>query len=271
MKKPTFIFLFVFLLLALILLSIYLKRIKSKSEEPSPGSVAEKQIFTDPYVLHLRKALDGYLAGTNEGMSEPDLVIKPVKGDDKHVTGLDSFPKEYYQSKFVVISKADSLAGGKAINILFVDRPDKIFYTWVYLQGDGTYDLRGFRENTDFTKEDIEKIKKSLPTFLPTIYLTPTPYPDAGKQCSDGNQCLSSWCVDWECTESAVQIGTRPRQESTKIIINNKVFSVYNYDYDIYTIYIGKDDGSPEYKLLKQKLCPSSVLKYLPKIKCLEK
>lgn len=119
------------------------------------------EIYKDPFVMHIRKALDGYLNGTNAGMSVPESIINPLENDKEKITGLSSFSKDYYKSKFIVISIAGNPYGGRQINILFQDKPDKIFWVWVYKQTDGNYDLRGLAQSTKFTEEDIASIVKN--------------------------------------------------------------------------------------------------------------
>ena len=104
--------------------------------------------------MHVRKALNGYLAGTNEGLSDPDDV------------GLDSFSKDYYRSKFVVVWFDNSIAGGKDISILFQDKPDKLFTAWVYKTAVGEYELRGFWQSSTYTDEKLQELNKRFKTYL---------------------------------------------------------------------------------------------------------
>ena len=63
-----------------------------------------------------------------------------------------------------------------------------------------------------------------LPTIKPTIYVSPTPYPDLGKKCTDGNQCLTGLCVDWKCWKNNdIPIGD---YNAVPILIDGKVYSV---------------------------------------------
>lgn len=124
------------------------------------------EVYQDLFVIHIRKALNGYLNSTNEGMSDPNSVIEPLKDDKQHITGLSTFSKDYYKSKFIVLSIANNPFGGKQINILFQDKPDKVFWVWVYKPEGADYDLRGFQENTKFTKADIENFKNNNKTLL---------------------------------------------------------------------------------------------------------
>ena len=108
----------------------------------------------DPFCRHLRLALDGYLDGTNEGMQSPSFVIAPHLSEGS--SGLGSFDKDYYRSRFVVMWLADALMGGKIITVLFRDKPDKLFDAWVYRLAGGEYDLRGWWSK-DIDPEGLKK------------------------------------------------------------------------------------------------------------------
>lgn len=120
--------------------------------------------YKNPFVLHIRKALDNYLAGNNDGI-EP-LTIKIDKGEDGTLGGLDSFSKDYYKSKFIVFGINNSIAGGKEINIIFQDKQDKLFNTWIYKLGTGDYELRGFWQNKNFTDKEMKKIQIQYKKYL---------------------------------------------------------------------------------------------------------
>ncbi|QQG40516.1 MAG: hypothetical protein HYV37_03025 [Candidatus Levyibacteriota bacterium] len=120
--------------------------------------------YNNPFVLHIRKVLNNYLTGNNDGI-EP-LAIKVDKAEDGTISGLDSFSKDYYKSKFIVFGINDSIAGGKEINIIFQDKQDKLFNVWIYKLGTGDYELRGFWQNKKFTEKDMEKIQKQYKIFL---------------------------------------------------------------------------------------------------------
>lgn len=156
----------------------YSKELADLNAKPTPTKTVKTPIvFTqeqldeyyqttkNPFVLHLRKALNGYLNGTNIGVESPNLVIKEdtVKGSP---TGLDSFDKSYYKSKFIVYSIDDSVAGGKEIRIIFQDKPDKMFIGWVYKLATGKYDFRGFGQDTTYTEEKMKDIQTEYKTIL---------------------------------------------------------------------------------------------------------
>ena len=122
-------------------------------QEIKPIEFSQEQLekyyetYEDPYVKHVRVALNGYLDGTMKGIDSIDDVVKAKTNADRSVSGLDAYSKDYYKSKFVVLLSSPSVAGGKEINIIFQDKPDKIFWTWVYAKESNVYDLRGFSEN----------------------------------------------------------------------------------------------------------------------------
>ncbi len=145
-------------------------------ETPDQADVEELQ-FTDqekagyyesyksPYVIAIRKALDSYLSGKDDYLE--DLAIESSKDEDAAVSGLDSFDKSYYKSKFIVYYKNRAIVGGQTIQIIFVDKPDKLFVAWVYDIGDvGNYTLRTFYENIKFTPDKMLEIRKQYRSFF---------------------------------------------------------------------------------------------------------
>jgi hypothetical protein len=135
------------------------------------------EVYKNPYVLHVRKALNGYLKGTNEGIEFPESVIEAhtlekapsesgIENADSAPAGLDSFSKDYYQSKFVVMAINDGVMGGKIINIIFQDRPDKLFDVWIYQMAEGDYDFRGIWQNINFTGEKLDNFVKSYKKYI---------------------------------------------------------------------------------------------------------
>ncbi|MEI8361589.1 MAG: hypothetical protein WCG01_05645, partial [bacterium] len=109
-------------------------------------------LFNDPYVIHIRKALNGYLAGTNIGLADPKNVIAK-RSDGKLVYGLSAFSKVYYKSKYFVWQIDKYVKGGKDVTIIFQDKPDRIFHAWIdYTTNNNQYVLRGFWENTQSSK-----------------------------------------------------------------------------------------------------------------------
>lgn len=140
--------------------------------ESSQLSAEEKQkyalVYQDPYVIHLRKALNEYLYGTDEGVEIAETAITATESARTRF-GLDSFDRSYYESNFVVLSINPGAFGGVEVTIMFQDKPDKVFIAWLYLMGtdeEGIYDFRGFWENPNFSDEDILKIQTEMGDYL---------------------------------------------------------------------------------------------------------
>ncbi len=115
-----------------------------KAERFTPVKESET---SDPYFLHLRKALNGYLNGSNDGISLPVFVVNASTDNNGKAFGLDSFNKLYYASEFTILKVETAKPYGKIISIFFEKMPDKIFDAWILKDKGGEYDLRGFWEN----------------------------------------------------------------------------------------------------------------------------
>jgi|SRR3989344_18266 len=116
---------------------------KLEAEEPPriTGNETEEEIRNNPYIKHIRTALNGYLDGSNTGAEE----VVALGEDISSGCGLSDSDRAYYESKFLLYGATDNDYGGVQAYIVFVDKPDTIFGAWVYrLGGDGEYSLRGF-------------------------------------------------------------------------------------------------------------------------------
>lgn len=122
-------------------------------------------VYKNPYVIHIRKVLNGYIDGSNIGMESPEDVIE--KGElNGAIVGLSAFDKKYYESKFIVYMINDSVAGGKQVSIIFQDKPDKLFDVWVYKLSTGDYDLRAFWQDPKYPEEKMREIQIQYETLL---------------------------------------------------------------------------------------------------------
>lgn len=102
-------------------------------------------VYKNPDVRYLRTLFDSYLS--NPGYTEEER------------RQLSKWSKDYFRSKFTVMSHEDNTFGGTLITILFQDRPDKVFVAWVYPEGDDkNLTLRKF-DVGDFSEEDIRRIR----------------------------------------------------------------------------------------------------------------
>jgi hypothetical protein len=58
------------------------------------------------------------------------------------------------------------VAGGKFIDILFLDKPDKVFLVWVYKLEGGEYEMRAIAENPYYTQEKIDYYYTQYPQLF---------------------------------------------------------------------------------------------------------
>jgi len=138
---------------------------KAEAQQPPAigASPTDEEIYDNSYIKHIRIALNGYLDGSNQGMDDPENVINGSDGLPD--CGLNKFDKSYYKSKFVVFHVNPNDYGGVQANIVFINKPDTIFWAWVYgLRGGEEYTLRGFCKNgpTDTTREEFSKAIKEV-------------------------------------------------------------------------------------------------------------
>ncbi|MCP4442710.1 MAG: hypothetical protein GY810_27710 [Aureispira sp.] len=166
-NTPTYLYLMAFSILSLIGCSsnqeqsLDNKATNTKNEQATPSeakidspkikalSFTDEQlqqyykVYDDPFVIHIRTALNNFISGNLDGISVEKAELLPYQ--------------EYFQHKFIVYTIEPHLGGGWLVNILFPNKLDKMFSVWVYDQGN--YDLRDFHENTDFTTEDLKTIE----------------------------------------------------------------------------------------------------------------
>ncbi len=147
---------------------------KVESEEPPRISEhpTEEEIYNSEYIKHVRVAFNGYLHGDTSMADEPLSQVL----DSGNKCGLNSFDKSYYKSKFIVIAASDSDYGGVQASLFFIDKPDTLFWAWVYKavgeDNQDEYQLRAFCEDgpapeekvqfDDFTEGMIKNSKYSL-------------------------------------------------------------------------------------------------------------
>ena len=129
----------------------------SSDEQDDAPILTEKEIYQDPYIKHLRLALNNYLKGSNEGIEDEAVTAATWQVGEE--CGLANFDKAYYKSKFFIYSTEAGKYGGRVADIVFVDKPDTLFETLIYQYGTGEYVLRYFCKNgppedqqADFTK-----------------------------------------------------------------------------------------------------------------------
>jgi hypothetical protein len=102
-------------------------------------------VYKNPDVRYLRTLFDSYLNSSGSAEQGRQLLRK--------------WSKDYFRSKFMVLSRDDNTFGGTLMTILFQDCPDKMFVAWVYPEGDAKkLTFRKF-DVGDFSEEDLRRIK----------------------------------------------------------------------------------------------------------------
>jgi hypothetical protein len=109
-------------------------------------------VYKNADVRYLRTVFDAYLRG--------------VRVTEEEAESLSKWDKDYYRSKFVVLSRDNNTFGGTFITIMFQDRPDKVFVAWMYREGSPRrLTLKGL-DLGKFTEEDIRRMRIRYRTFL---------------------------------------------------------------------------------------------------------
>ena len=125
------------------------------------------RVYQNPFVLYLRKALNSYLAND----SSQDCIFKGAVTElskEGIISGLDAFSKDYYKSKFIVTTIDDDIDGnGKGIQIIFQDKPDRIFFAWLGNNPSGEVCLLGFNSKEHF---DEKAMKEMIDYYRPYLF-----------------------------------------------------------------------------------------------------
>jgi len=126
------------------------------------------KVYENPYAIYLRRALDAYSANDSTGIN---ISMTAVKEDHREgiTSGLSAFDKEYYKSKFIVatIDEDTENKDCRHIQIIFQDKPDRIFFAWVCKTEGGEFELRGFNSK-DYI--DPETMKETVKFYEPLLF-----------------------------------------------------------------------------------------------------
>lgn len=146
--------------------------ISSEQEEIAPLEFTQEAlkgyyaVYENPYVKYLRTALDEY--SSNNIKTILDVAIEK-RIDKSTIYGLDSFDRQYYKSRFIVFGINDNNeGGGKIINIIFQEIPDKVFVAWIYPLDDSidSLEFRAFYQNPNFDADEMKKINIQYQKYL---------------------------------------------------------------------------------------------------------
>ena len=125
--------------------------------------------FTEP----LKQEIDyneeinkkGYIVYLRDTFNE--MLINPkIYKSDEFILFPDT---SYLQSKFIVLTTDYAPGGGYSVVLLFKDKPDRIFYAWVYeFHSTKDYYLRSFKEY-DTDENNSPSVGKSQRIFINQI------------------------------------------------------------------------------------------------------
>ncbi|MCX6717295.1 MAG: hypothetical protein NTU76_01295 [Candidatus Taylorbacteria bacterium] len=134
-------------------------------QNPLPNELKFKtQIKRDPFIKHLRKVLDAFLNGKTISCQGSSCY----SNDIAYYIESSEIDAEYLKGQFIVLQTDIAPGGGESIIILFKDKPDQVFYVWVYGGKIGEdYDVRGFNEfgklsNKRLSDSDIQDAQKTF-------------------------------------------------------------------------------------------------------------
>jgi len=161
----------IFVILLVVTASVVLFR-KPSDKSFNQELESYKTVYQESDVIFLRKALDAYLE--NDSSKACILQVAVTKTDEKEygvegiISGLESFDKGYYKSKFVVATFGDNkeIEGSKDIQIIFKDRPDRIFYAWIGNNPQGETCLLGFNSKNEIDPEKLREMLKSTEPYF---------------------------------------------------------------------------------------------------------
>ena len=157
--------------LALCLFVYFRKRVEW--EPTTENLVNYEAVYHEFPVVFLRRIFDAYVANDLENVCILPFAMNKIDGKDigfENITsGLDSFDKSYYKSKFIVWSYFENKESGHDIEILFRDKPDRIFYAWVGRNPEGEICLLGFNSSNP-SNQSKNKLERLIKTLKPSIY-----------------------------------------------------------------------------------------------------
>jgi len=159
--------------IGLLLIPFFLYISRNTVSKVSEDKLAQyKSVYQESSVVFLRKAFDAYLENDSSKACILQVAVTKSEGKDYGIdgitSGLESFDKEYYKSKFVVATFGDNkeIEGGKDIQIIFRDHPDRIFYAWIGKNPQGETCLLGFNSKNEIDSEKLREMLKSIEPYF---------------------------------------------------------------------------------------------------------
>ena len=118
-----------------------------------------RKVYSNPYVRHIRIALDTYISGKGKEVSYlPGISSIGFEG-------LKNLDDGFYKSKFTVFDFQPQFGGFWVSSIIFQSSMNKMFRVWVYQLADGSYELRAF-EDLGISKEKMEKLYEQYKSIM---------------------------------------------------------------------------------------------------------
>lgn len=106
------------------------------------------QIKQDEFIKYLRRSIDDFLSSQYIPCVSSSCINGLIDGThyaDSAYSDLGRIDPAYLRSNFIVLSTDIAPGGGESIVLMFKNKPDKMFYAWVYgYNGEISFDLRGF-------------------------------------------------------------------------------------------------------------------------------
>ena len=151
---------------------IYYHNQKQTSQSPTINKSevlkVNEHVSKNPAVLQIRTDLNSYLSGKITEKSDPLLVNGDTRIDRKGflLTGLKNFSKDYYKSKFIVLTTMSAPDSGETVYLEFIDKPDKVFTAGVFPSLNGNYKLGYFGQNQQVTQERLQQLNTQYEFLL---------------------------------------------------------------------------------------------------------
>lgn len=122
---------------------------------PDKTEEAHHRVCDNPFVGHVRTALNSFLTGGREGLSGNAELLRELEG-----------LRGYLSQRLAVLAVNDSPMGGVVILLLPCGTPDRVLRAWVYRTGTGGLELRGFSTDGNYSAEDAEALGERYGEFL---------------------------------------------------------------------------------------------------------
>lgn len=132
-------------------------------------------VYQVPQVIFVRKALNAYLARDSKNVCIMNAAVAE-NGLSGLLSGLDAFDETYYKSKFIVATINDNTTvpaatgdgiQAKDIQIVFQDKPDRMFYALVGKEPEGKeMCLLGFNSKEPQNTDAIQKYNEVFRVYL---------------------------------------------------------------------------------------------------------